>query len=283
MVALEQMLGSNHTWIRHLELRPGNRRVLHHANTSVVIPKPGRTVDWERLRREGEKRGDDSYTSRQIHVGVPGRFSFDSPPGSAVLLPQGSRLRVDLHYVPSGKPETDRTSIGLHFASGAIDKERRNLHFQTKEIVIPPNTPSHAVGGMLPVPGPITVYQLACHMHLRGKSYRIVAELPDGNQLVLMNVPRYNFNWQQMYVLAKPVQLPAGTKVHYMATYDNSRNNQFLAGYDTPDHEVTWGERTIDEMMGGHVLYTLDTEHLDMVVDGKTGAALNGARLAAGR
>ncbi|MCI0621616.1 MAG: hypothetical protein L0387_08095 [Acidobacteria bacterium] len=112
-------------------------------------------------------------------------------------------------------------------------------------------------------------------MHLRGKSFQIYAESAEGKKTILMNVPKYSFSWQQMYVLAEPVRLSPGTKVHYVAAYDNSSQNTALFQYDTPDREVTWGERTIDEMMGGHVFYTHDGEHLGIVVDGNTGAVVS--------
>jgi hypothetical protein len=86
-----------------------------------------------------------------------------------------------------------------------------------------------------------------------------------------MNVPQYSFNWQQLYDLAQPVKLPTGTRLHYIATYDNSKNNTAIRGYDTPDREVTWGQRTMDEMMGGHVIHTADREVLDLLIDGRTG------------
>jgi hypothetical protein len=73
------------------------------------------------------------------------------------------------------------------------------------------------------------------------------------------------------------VHLPKGTIVHYEAHYDNSRNNALLLQYDTPDREVVWAERTIDEMMGGHVLHTVDFQHLNLVIDGRTGQAIQKA------
>jgi hypothetical protein len=116
----------------------------------------------------------------------------------------------------------------------------------------------------------VTVQQVACHMHVRGKSYRIWAELPDGRQMELMNMPHYNFAWQQQCEPAEPVHLPKGH-------YDNSRNNALLLQYDTPDREVVWAERTIDEMMGGHLLHTVDSQHLSPVIDGRTGHAIQKA------
>ncbi|MCI0621820.1 MAG: hypothetical protein L0387_09140 [Acidobacteria bacterium] len=262
------------TWVSRFEIRPENRQVVHHANLHMIVPDPGVQVEWSRLVKNGEGKNDKGYAVKGVHVGVPGRFAFDTSKETAVLLPKGSRLRIDLHYVATGKPETDRTRVGIYFAEGRVDKERRNLNFQTKEIRILPNVSDHVVRGVKEVTEPITVTQVACHMHLRGKSYRIVAELPDGKEVLLMNVPQYSFSWQQLYELAQPVKLPGGTRLHYIATYDNSRRNTALEGYDTPDREVTWGQRTIDEMMGGHVLHTSDGEHLGLTIDSRTGQAV---------
>ena len=119
------------------------------------------------------------------------------------------------------------------------------------------------------------MHQVGAHMHLRGKTYRIYADLPDGKSLELLNVPRFNFNWQLMYDLAgAQFHLPAGTTLHYIATYDNSASNPLVAQYDTSNREVTYGERTVDEMMGGFVMNTADGQDLAIVVDGRTGAAV---------
>jgi hypothetical protein len=108
-------------------------------------------------------------------------------------------------------------------------------------------------------------------MHLRGKSFSIVAEKPSGEKEVLLSVPRYNFNWQGTYAFSEPQILPAGTEVQYVAEYDNSSANRAVLAWDRPDRDVSWGLRTIDEMMAGSVFYTAKQERLDLVVDGKTG------------
>jgi hypothetical protein len=259
------------TWVSGFEIRPDVRKIVHHANLNVVIPEPGKTVDWNTLQEKGERKEDRNFTIKSIHVGVPGRYAFQTAKGVAVLLPKGSRLRIDLHYVAYGQPVVEQTKVGLYFAEGHIDQERRNYNFQYKALRIPPNTPDYYCAGTKTVPEPVTVQQVACHMHVRGRSYRIWAELPDGREVELMNVPHYNFLWQQQYELAEPVHLPKGSILHYEAHYDNSRSNSLLMQYDTPDREVVWAERTIDEMMGGHVLHTVDSQRLDLTIDGRTG------------
>jgi len=259
------------TWVSGFEIRPDVRKIVHHANLNVVIPEPGKTVDWKTLQTKGERKEDHDFTIKSIHVGVPGRYAFQTAKGVAVLLPKGSRLRIDLHYVAYGKPEVEQTKVGLYFAEGHIDQERRNYNFQYKALRIPPNTADYYCEGAKTVPEPVTVQQVACHMHVRGKSYRIWADLPDRGAVELMKVPHYNFLWQQQYELAEPVHLPKGSIIHYEAHYNNSPSNTMLLQYDTPEREVVWAERTIDEMMGGHVLHTVDSQHLNLTIDGRTG------------
>jgi hypothetical protein len=266
------------TWIRGLEIRPGNRKVVHHANVFIVTPGAGK-ADWSNFPEDLELLGNNAaakvggFSSTTVHVGLPGRFSFAAEPGSAVRIPKGSRIRINIHYAPARTPETDRTQVGLYFATGRVDREWRDLHCKIYDFKIPANSPSHEVRGIKTVETPITVYQVGAHMHLRGKTYRIDARMPDGQTLELMNIPKWDFEWQLMYSLAKPVKLPAGTVITYVATYDNSAANPLVNKYDTPNRDVTNGERTVDEMMGGYVMHTVDRENLGLIVDGRTGRA----------
>jgi len=87
------------------------------------------------------------------------------------------------------------------------------------------------------------------HMHLRGKSMRFVAEYPDGRREVLLDVPRYEFDWQNLYVLDPPRPMPEGTLLHTEAHFDNSADNP---NNPDPTKLVRWGEQTWNEMMIGY-------------------------------
>ena len=89
---------------------------------------------------------------------------------------------------------------------------------------------------------------LTPHMHLRGKSFRFEAEYPDGRQEVLLDVPRYDFNWQLRYELSEPKLMPKGTLMRCTAHYDNSA--AYLANPD-PTATARWGDQTWEEMMIG--------------------------------
>src|SRR6185437_3669155 len=90
------------------------------------------------------------------------------------------------------------------------------------------------------------LYTLQPHMHLRGKSFRFDALYPDGSRETLLDVPRYDFNWQLTYALAEPKLLPEGTRLHCTAVYDNSSDN--LVNPD-PTAAVMWGDQTWEEML----------------------------------
>jgi hypothetical protein len=207
------------------------------------------------------------FRTETVHVGLPGRLGFETEARSAYLLPKGSRLRINIHYAPVKTDETDNTEVGLYFANGTVEKQWQDLRCKLIDFMIPANTEGYEVKGTRKVTQPITIYQIGAHMHIRGQAYRIEADLPDGKQVELLNVPKFAFDWQLMYVLKDPVHLPAGTVVHYTATYNNSRTNRLLMRYDTPNRSVGNGERTVDEMMTGYVMYTTDSEHLNLSLD----------------
>ncbi len=107
----------------------------------------------------------------------------------------------------------------------------------------------------------LIVLSYAPHMHVRGKAFSYEAVYPDGTKEMLLDVPRYDFNWQTSYELAEPKVLPPGTRMHCVAHWDNSENN--LANPD-PDETVHWGDQTFEEMMIGFfdVAVPLDREKL---------------------
>jgi hypothetical protein len=118
-----------------------------------------------------------------------------------------------------------------------------NLDFK-----IPPHTSDHPVQSHYRFSHDMLLYQLAPHMHFRGKSFRYEAVYPGGSREILLDVPRYDFNWQNSYRFAQPKLMPEGTILRCTAHFDNSADN--LSNPD-PSVAVMWGEQTWDEMMIG--------------------------------
>jgi peroxiredoxin len=226
-------------WIRGAEIRPGNRKVVHHCN--VFLKAPGSRSDVD---SQGEL---ESYS---LAATTPGAPPMLLPEGMAKRIPAGWRLVFVVHYSPIGTTQVDRTSLGLLFADrAAVRKEvATNLMFDPA-LRIPPHAASHRVERTRRFESDVLLLSMFPHMHLRGKSFRYRAIYPDGRVETLLDVPRYDFNWQNRYELAEPKRLPAGTTLQCIAHYDNSADNP--ANPD-PGATVRAGQQSWEEMFNGY-------------------------------
>ncbi len=182
------------------------------------------------------------------------------PEGVARLVPAGSRLMFQVHYTPRGIPQTDRSEIGLVFADPkTIRKEMTAIAAINMDLSIPAGSADYEAEADHRFNQDTIVYSLLPHMHLRGKSFRFEAVYPDGRREVLLDVPRYEFEWQNVYVLAQPKLMPEGSVLRCLARYDNSDGNP---SNPDPKRTVTWGEQTHDEMLVGYVEVALADQDL---------------------
>jgi hypothetical protein len=218
-------------WVRAVDFLPGQRAVLHH-----IIATAG-----------GETRGTISLNNY-----VPGAEPLEVPKDNGILLPAKSKLHFQVHYTTNGQELTDVTRMGLYFMK---DPPKYNFHsmiFINMKLKIPANTKVHTEVAERTFKEDAVIYSLHPHAHFRGKSSSFVAHYPDGRQEMLLNVPVYDFNWQSTYDLAKPLTVPAGTRIVYTQVFDNSSQNK--ANPD-PNKVVTWGEQTWEEMVFGVIRY----------------------------
>ena len=183
---------------------------------------------------------------------APGKAADVLPAGMAKRVPAGSYIMFQMHYSAFAgglsKPEKDRTRIGLIFAKEPPDKMLITAAVANASFKIPAGADNHEVKACMTVPTDMDLVTYMPHMHMRGKDMRYDVIYPDGKQDTLLNVPQFNFNWQTMYYLKKPVRLPKGTKVIVTAHFDNSKKNKYNPD---PSKEVRWGDPTYDEMMIG--------------------------------
>jgi hypothetical protein len=223
------------TWIAGAEIQPGNRSVVHHVIVFVEPPKGKGRRDWIFLT---------AY--------VPGLRLDPRPADSAKRVPAGSTFVFEMHYTPNGVAQQDVTKLGLVLAdSNTIKAEVITTEIGDVDFVIPPHANSHVVTATSrPTSDELTLISLSPHMHLRGKAFRYELVLPSGDREVLLDVPRYDFNWQTSYLLAEPRTLPAGSVIFCRAQFDNSEANP--ANPD-PTKSVRWGEQTWEEMMLGFI------------------------------
>ncbi|MEY3172970.1 MAG: hypothetical protein RLZZ436_883 [Planctomycetota bacterium] len=225
-------------WVQGYEIQPTDRSVVHHVLVNVSEP------------------GDDPRTRGMDGIGgywaayVPGNTGQLYPTGFARKLPAKASIRFQIHYTPNGEETTDQLKLGLHFADGPPEYVVRTIPLAKPSINIPPNAPSHTETLTRPVPVDIPVLGLMAHMHVRGKAFRFDLKQPDGSTSTLLDIPRYDFNWQLRYQPAAPLVLPRGSEVTVTAVYDNSSNNP---SNPNPSETVRWGEQTHEEMLIGYV------------------------------
>jgi peroxiredoxin len=223
-------------WLQAAEIIPGNRAVVHH----ILMFS----------RKAGEER---RFNVRDGFLAgyVPGLRPRPLPHGMAKLIPAGSKLVFQVHYTPIGSEQSDRSKIGLIFADPAeITHQVQTTQAINLSFEIPPNAGNYEVAATsAPTAEEVLLLTLMPHMHLRGKSFRYEARYPDGATETLLNVPHFDFNWQTHYRLSEPKTLPAGTRLHCVAHYDNSEDN--LNNPD-PTKTVRWGDQTWEEMMIGY-------------------------------
>jgi len=273
------------TWVKMAECMPGNPGVVHHIIASIGPPKTSaeQRRELRRARRRAreaaatdnnkDKSGSDDDGDRRRRgdrdlggLGFLAGFAPGSPPlvldgGYAKKIPAGSTIIFQMHYTPNGSPQTDRSAIGLTFMD---EKDVTHVLATTSvgenDFVIPAGEPNHKVTGRRTLSRDTTMVSMFPHTHVRGKAFRYEAFYPDGTKEVLLDVPFYDFNWQNYYIFREPKVLPKGTELVTTAWYDNSEDN--LHNPD-PTVDVTWGDQTWEEMMIGFYDISFPIEELE--------------------
>jgi len=241
-------------WVKAVEIRPGNRSVVHHV---VVFVRPPNSR-WLRDAKPGVPVTDAKQTIRTLPIEeipefllsyTPGRPPSGLGEGQARFIPAGSDIVFQLHYTPSGKDTDDQSKVGMVFAKQAPRERIVTLPIVNNTFVIPPGSPAHRVDAWASLAGETRLLRMIPHMHLRGKAFEVRMVDNDGER-TLLRVPKYDFNWQNAYELAQPVPLREGARIELTGWYDNSPNNPHNPD---PKAEVRWGDQSWEEMLVGYV------------------------------
>ena len=233
-------------YVNTVEFHPGNPRIVHHAlfflDTSgerqaagCRDPEPGYPCfGGPRIEPAGGLGG-----------WAPGATPRPLPAGVALTVKKGADLVMQIHYHPSGKPETDQSSIGLTFGDQP-QKGLAGMLVGTRKIDLSPGGAHQEVTDWALVPGDIDLIGITPHAHLLCKDMKVNARLPDGKVEPLIWIKDWDFNWQGQYRYAEPVHLPKGTRIEMRYVYDNSTANPHNPS--NPPQRVTYGEQTTNEM-----------------------------------
>lgn len=262
------------TWVRIAEVRAGDRAHTHHIVVSVREPGS----NWLAGEPFGVPFALDPHSSGG---GVPGEFLAGYGPGAmpetlapgqAKLVNAGSDLVFQLHYTPNGQPGCDRSRIGLILSRQPPTQRVLMLAAANIRFAIPPGDPDYQLDARVTLHANATLISLLPHMHLRGKSFEFRAVFPGGRTQTLLRVPRYSYNWQLSYYLAKPLPLPPGAIIECTAHFDNSAANPLNPD---PAKTVRFGPQSWDEMMIGYFEVATDLKNglRELLLPGQINAA----------
>lgn len=236
-------------FVRGVEIRPGNPKVVHHAVLQVDRTRGSRNLDesdpvpgFGGIMSVSQARIPDGH-----FIGwTPGKTSFQGQPDLAWRLEPGSDLVLQLHMRSSGKPEAVRATIGLYFTESPPVAQPYALILRSKSIDIPAGESAYLVESNYALPVDVRVLSIYPHAHYLGKEMEASVSLPDGNENRLFRILDWDFNWQDEYRYVEPVYLPRGTVVSMRYTFDNSASN--VRNPNHPPKRVAYGQNSTDEM-----------------------------------
>lgn len=241
---------SEHRWAQAVEIRPGDRSVVHHVRAMLRMPGNPWLTDVP-IGDTRPKRGPNAAGGMRlgsIASYSPGRGAVVYPPGRATLIPRGSDLVLELHYTTNGTARKDQTRVGIVFAKEPPAEQVRRFAIVNTTFTIPPGESDYRVEAAGTLTTDAKLIALFPHMHLRGKAAELRMVTPEGEKKTLLRVSGYDQMWQIRYELAEEQVLKKGTRLEATFTFDNSRRNPANPDATVP---VRWGDQTWDEMALG--------------------------------
>jgi hypothetical protein len=237
-------------WVTAIDMRPSARSVVHHV---LYYADPNGKA--HQRPTQGTEPGYSGMRAGQSTIGLGGwavgaQPAF-FPEGLAMRLPKGSDLIVQYHFHPDGKPETEKSLIGLYFAKKAPERSLTRVqlppHYSLfSDLNIPAGQKDFVIRDSYTLPVATDGVGVSAHAHYLGKQLKMTATLPGGDVKTLLCIKDWDFAWQDRYFFKELVQLPKGTKLDVEIHWDNSADNPHNPS--NPPIAVSWGEESKDEM-----------------------------------
>ncbi|MEM7479304.1 MAG: redoxin domain-containing protein [Planctomycetota bacterium] len=238
-----------------MDFKPGDPTVVHHMNSFVDYAGRGRELDAEDQPPgfsvfgtggfiDYDATGEDG--SAALGGWTPGMEPYRLPPDHGIYLQKGGEVVIEIHYHLSGRATQDQSSLALYFAKKPVRKYLDGLVIGTQDMNISPGDANYERHFWMETPANLTLVDVMPHMHYLGTSAKVVATLPDGEEVPLVNISDWDFRWQSIYTFRKPQFLPKGSRIDAWFTWDNSADNP-----DNPTEgkqSIKWGWETNDEM-----------------------------------
>lgn len=242
-----------------LEMRPGNKQIVHHTLFWADATGMARKEDEKSPEYGFTGGGSVGFLGDQLPGYVPGQKPNVFPTGMSQRIPKGSDLVLQMHYAPTSIAQTDSSTVNLFFAKQSGKRTVYNKIMLPTDLVNGPfimlPESVNTFHGVYRVPTDVSLLGIWPHCHMLGKNWEVYAVLPSGEQVPLIKIEDWDFNWQGGYYFNKLIVLPKGSEIHGFATYDNTSNNP--VNPNQPPKLVTWGEGTADEMYYLPITYVL--------------------------
>lgn len=277
-------------WVQAIEFRPSGKSS-HHAlfffdatGTAVEMDQRDAAPGYSGMdllggardaggARAGNLRAllGSAVAGQETPIGVLGGWAVggrpaELPDGVARWLPAGAALVLQMHFHPSGKPETEQATVGIYFADAAparrlIELQLPPLFGAIAGIDLPAGQSRVMVRDSFTVPVDVDVLSASGHAHYLATDMKMTVTPPGGAARDLFTIPQWDFSWQERYYFDKPVRLAAGTRIDVAIAYDNSAANP--ANPFSPPRHVRWGRESTDEM-GSITLEMLPVREADL-------------------
>jgi len=277
-------------WVRAVEFRPSARKVVHHVLFAYAPAGSMARIDGVDGKPGFGGMGTVGIAPGQGNSGGLGGWAVGGTPafapgGLAMSLPKGSDFLLQMHFHLTGKPETEKSVVGIYFADKAPERNMINVGLPAlfgfgAGIDIPPGEKNYTIRDSFTLPVDVNVYGALAHAHYLAKDIKATATLPDGTVKPLIWIDNWDFNWQETYTYKQSFALPKGTRLDATLTYDNSPENP--RNPSNPPKRALFGEESFDEMgMVGLTLVTVRKEDepalLKVLADGAQAAIRAGA------
>ena len=238
-------------WVRAFQFAPGARRAVHHALFFVDATGAARKRDASEAGPGYRCFGLPGFLPTASLGGwSPGNGAYEMPPGVALPLRKSGDLVLQIHYHTTGEAALDRSRLALYWSPTPPTRSVFDVALASKAIDIPAGERAYRVTDGVTLPVAVDLIGVIPHAHYLARQMRGWATLPTGRRLNLLEILDWDFNWQQNYRYARPIRLPADTRLEMEFVYDNSEQNRRNPSH--PPRRVTWGPETTDEMAGLH-------------------------------
>jgi hypothetical protein len=248
------------SYVSAIDFRPANVRVVHHINAFLDTTGAARARDAaEPGPGYTSFSGPGVATYEDLGFWAAGHEPHHLPEGIGQRLPRQSDVILQIHYHPTGKPEVDRTRVGIYFSRVPV---KQALHWSTasnSDFLLPAGKSNIEVKASWNIPADVEVLAVSPHMHLLGRDMRMTVTLPNGRTQDLIHIPDWDPSWQSTYFFQKRILLPTGSVVKVVAHFDNSEHPR---NPNHPPRPVSYGFGANDEMCEGFIAVVKQNQDL---------------------